>query len=54
MTNLRTTPTTNINFVNSYGQTMMSIDDGAHINTVGILNNSGGASFTMASKLQMG
>ena len=54
LTNLRTTPTTNINFVSSSGQTMMSTDDGANINTVGILNNSGGASFTNGIQVTSG
>ena len=54
LTNLRTTPTTHTNFVSSYGQPMMTIDDGANINTVGILNNSGGASFTNGIQVTSG
>ena len=46
LTNLRTTPTTNINFVNSYGAPMMYIDDYANFTTCGILTNSGGAPLT--------
>ena len=46
LTNLRTTHTANINFVSSYGQTTMYIDDYANVNMIGILTNSGGVQFT--------
>ena len=46
MSNRRTTPTANINFVNLYGAPVTSTDDYANFTTYGILTNSGGAHFT--------
>ena len=47
LTNLRTTPTANINFVNSYGVLMISLDDEGNFVLVGThLNCSGDVIFT--------
>ena len=46
LTNLRTTPTANITFNNSYGNPTAYLDDNGTLTTLGILSNSGGVSFT--------
>ena len=42
LTNLRTTPTTKQNYLNSYGNPTAYFDDAGTLTTLGILNNSGG------------
>ena len=45
LANLRTTLTSNINFINSYGSTMAYFDDSSNFTTYGVLTNTGGAQF---------
>ena len=54
LTNLRTTPTTSIYFINSYGATIMYIDDYSNFNVYGLLTNSGGATFTNGIQVSAG
>ena len=53
-TDLRTTPTANINFINAYGATIMNIDDYSNFNVYGFLTNSGGATFTNGIQVSPG
>ena len=54
LTSLRTTPTTNIIFLNSYGNTVAYFDDFGEFTTSGILTNTGGVQFNNGIQVTAG